>query len=100
MNRHLTVSLELFYRPVTLSLTLPLAGEARTGSKPRISNRPKKRWNPPGPTWREGSGICTLLLNLGSEQHPQRSFGLVGVGLGDLPERVRETLKVPRITLS
>jgi len=25
---------------------------------------------------------------------------LVGVGSGDLPERVRETLKVPRITLS
>jgi len=24
----------------------------------------------------------------------------VGVGSGDLPERVRETLKVPRITLS
>jgi len=39
-------------------------GEARTGSKTRLSNRPKKRWNPPGPTWQEGGGICTLLLNL------------------------------------
>jgi len=96
----MTLSLELFYPPVTLSLTQPMAGEACTGSKPRISNRPKKRWNPPGPTWREGGAICTLLLNLGSEQHPKRSFGLVGVCLGDLPERVRETLKIPRITLS
>ena len=48
----------------------------------------------------EGGGICGRLLNLGFEQHPKRSFGLVGVGSGDLPERVRETLKDPRITLS
>jgi len=96
----LTLSLELFYPPVTLSTTLPLVGEARTGSKPGLSNRPEKRWDPPEPTWQEGGGICALLLNPGSEQHPKRLFGLVGVGSGDLPERVRKTLKVTRITLS
>jgi len=85
---------------VTLSGTLTLEGEAPTSSKPGLSNRPEKRWDPPGPTWPEGGGICALLLNPGSEQHPKRSFGLVGVGSGDLPERVRETLKVTRITLS
>ena len=45
-------------------------------------------------------GCRHLCLVPGSEQHPKRSFGLVGFGSGDLPERVRETLKVPRITLS
>jgi len=38
-----TLSLELFYPPVTLSSTLPLAGEAPTGSKPGLSNRLEKR---------------------------------------------------------
>ena len=44
-----------------------------------------------------------LLLNLVFEPvlaSPHKAFGLVGVGSGDLPERVKETLKVPRITLS
>jgi len=34
-----------------------------------LSDRLEKRWDPPGPTWREGGGICALLLNPGSEQH-------------------------------
>ena len=38
-----TLSLELFNPPVTLSLTQPLVGEARTGSKPRLSNQLEKR---------------------------------------------------------
>jgi len=55
-------------------------------------------WVPEGST---SSLACYLILVFSQcVLHPQRSLGLVGVGSGYLPERVRETLKVPRITLS
>jgi len=72
-------------------------------SEPRLSNRVQM----PPPSRHVGPGgfhlFFGLLLNLGFEPvlaSPHKAFGLVGVSSGDLPERVKETLKVPRITLS
>ena len=82
LNWHgtLTLPLELFYPPLGSPDPHPEAHPGEWGGlwlKVRLSNRAEERWDPPESMWGEVCGICALLLNHTSEQHPKRSLCLV-----------------------